>query len=582
MSSKTHPTLALHLGVLAAVCGISFFTCLDQPFYDKGEPREALAVQDIVLRGEWLFPLKRGSEIPSKPPLFHWLGALTSRVAGRVNEFTVRLPSAVLATFGVVVTYVLGRQLFTYRVAFLGGIILSTTFVYVRQATTARVDMTLTFFITLTLALFLALYREFLTGRRWFYIFYAVLGMSALAKGPVGVILPALMVVLFLTLEKRSDLISRFGCHRGLFITFIAATGWYGIALYRGGEEFFNRQVLEENLSRFFGGSGHTHPFYYYVPYVFVDGLPWSFFLPFVTAALVKKKLLSDDNILFLTVWVVVVFVFFSISMGKLSVYLLPLYPGLSLITAAWFYEPPGGERGGLSLRAMAVGFGLMGLFLFSIALLGVLYHDSGWFLSALEPVVKPKDRADLLIVKEAFTRSGWIVSLALFSLSVLWLSVSHNLWFHRIRSLPSRIVLISLVSAFVARRIAVPAIAEARSYRSFVNEVNKLANPRAHLYLYGRSFNSDSVVFYRGGPVPILDVSRETMTEKIAYGSDYIIMTVRDWEKINNELDGKLTPLLRSTGTGPEGDAPLVLVRGAFGQAIPNRPVGASPRQPP
>ncbi len=74
----------LHLFLLSVLCGVLYFPYLGSTaFFDKGEPREALAVQDIVRRGEWLFPLKRATDIPSKPPLFHWSAASVSKVHGQ-------------------------------------------------------------------------------------------------------------------------------------------------------------------------------------------------------------------------------------------------------------------------------------------------------------------------------------------------------------------------------------------------------------------------------------------------------------------------------------------------------------------
>ena len=65
----------LHASLLVLLCGILYFPYLGSiPLFDKGEPREALAVQDIIQRGEWLVPLKRATDVPSKPPLFHWSG----------------------------------------------------------------------------------------------------------------------------------------------------------------------------------------------------------------------------------------------------------------------------------------------------------------------------------------------------------------------------------------------------------------------------------------------------------------------------------------------------------------------------
>jgi 4-amino-4-deoxy-L-arabinose transferase-like glycosyltransferase len=121
-----------------------------------------------------------------------------------------------------------------------------------------------------------------------------------------------------------------------VILTLLVGVGWYAIALTRGGEGFMDRQLLQENIERFAGGSGHTHPVHYYVPYLFSQGLPWSLFLPFLLWDFFKQNLLPDDDTLFLKLWFLVMFAFFSISMGKRPVYLLPLYPALSILMAVW------------------------------------------------------------------------------------------------------------------------------------------------------------------------------------------------------------------------------------------------------
>src|SRR5512134_957339 len=124
----------LHLALLAALSGLLYFPYLGSiPFFDKGEPREALAVQDIVQRGEWLVPLKRATDIPSKPPLFHWSAALITRLTGSFTEATIRFPSALYATLGVLLVFWLGSSVFNLQVAFLGAAILATTMVYQDQ-----------------------------------------------------------------------------------------------------------------------------------------------------------------------------------------------------------------------------------------------------------------------------------------------------------------------------------------------------------------------------------------------------------------------------------------------------------------
>ena len=270
-----------HVILLIALCGVLYFPFLGSvPFFDKGEPREALAVQDIVQRGEWLVPLKRATDIPSKPPLFHSSAASVARVTGSLNEATIRFPSALYATLGVLLIYWLGRKIFDAKTALLGAAILATMMIYQDQALSARVDMTLCFVVTLNLVLFYSLYRGFLTNPIWFYVFYALVGVGTLAKGPLGLVLPALVAGSFLIMQRKWDWFKKFCFHPGVILAFVLAIGWYVIAVTRGGEGFFNRQILQENLGRFFGGSGHSHPIYYYIPYLFSQSLPWSLFLP--------------------------------------------------------------------------------------------------------------------------------------------------------------------------------------------------------------------------------------------------------------------------------------------------------------
>ncbi len=554
---------AIHVLLLLTLCGVLYFPYLGQvPFFDKGEPREALAVQDIVERGEWLFPLKRAAAIPSKPPLFHWSAALVSRMKGELDEATIRLPSAFYATLGVLVVFVLGRKLFGAEVGLVGGAILATTMLYGKQALSARVDMTLCFFVTASLALFYSLYRGLLTRQLWFYVFYAVVGVGALAKGPLGILLPALVAGSFALLKQRWDLISKFCLHPGAILTLLLALGWYAIAITRGGEGFVNRQLLEENLERFFGGSGHSHPFYYYIPYLFSQGLPWSLFLPFVLWDSFKKSSLARDDKLFLALWLAVMFVFFSLSLGKRPVYLLPVYPALALVTAVWIDE----ENGALGVRRLlhrviAVIAALTGIVLLLMTLGALWNHDPGWLLSPIEGRLKPKDRANLLVVKNSLANFGWSFTLVALLSAALWLSLARSLWAARLRAVAPRLVLVSVLGAFVGWRMVMPVIAEARSYRAFMGEVNRRVTPSDKLFLFG-GFNSDGVEFYRGRPIEPLNESLEAMAAKIGPGEYYVIMPQQTWAEIQKRNPSVPTPLLKSDGAGPEGDAPLVLVQ--------------------
>lgn len=565
---KFKSSLAPHLTVLLVLCGILFFSNLGTfPFFNKGEPREGLVVQNIVHQGNWLFPLKMESDIPSKPPLFHWLGAFISIVWGDVTEATVRFPSALLATLGILAVYFLGRKLFSPEIGLLGGVILATSMEYQHLAISARVDMTLTLFVTFSLVLFFALYRGYLTGVVWNYVFYLILGVGVLAKGPISLILSGMVIVCFLALRKRWNYLYRLFFHRGAILTVMVALSWYVLALVEGGEEFFNRQIMHENLGRFFisgeGGSGHQKPFYYYLPYLFSEGLPWSLFFPFLLVEWFKGRRFADEGFLFLAVWAVVVFVFFSLSAGKRPPYILPLYPPLSLLVAVWFHRSNGVGKGEkLGLRLLGAGSLAVGVVLLVSTLRWVWDGEPAWFLSAVVPVLKPKDQANLLIVKEGLVRAGWIFTLFMLFSSLFWISLSHGLWTLRIRTLPFRLALISLFSGFLAQNVVIPSIAKARSYSPFMQEVNRLVKGE-RVYLFSGAFDSGQVVFYRGKNIPVLQWTPQKLAQNLRTTDNYFIMSERDWQKMDAMKGPLPAALLKSKGSGPDGKAHLVLIRG-------------------
>lgn len=552
-----------HLFLLMALCGILYFPYLGSlPFFDKGEPREALAVQDIVQRGEWLVPLKRATDIPSKPPLFHWSAALVAKLTGSLTEATIRFPSALYATLGVLLIYWLGLKVFGAKTALLGAAILATTMVYQDQALSARVDMTLCFVVTLSLVLFFSIYRGYLKNPFWQYFFYAVVGIGTLAKGPLGLLLPGLVAGSFALVERRWDMIRKFSFHPGVVLTLVLATGWYVVAVARGGEGFFDRQILQENLSRFVGGSGHSHPVYYYLPYLFSQSVPWSLFLPFLLWDIFKTGLRMESGRLFLALWFLVMFAFFSISSGKRPVYLLPIYPAASLLLAAWFADFTKAESGRLVFYRVISAFAVVTGLLLLVITLGALWnHEYGWFFAPIERLLKPKDRANVVAVRTQLDSFGWTFTWVSLLAAALWLSLGRSLWHARMSAVAHQLVAVSVLHGFIGWSAVMPVIAKEKSYRSFMAEVNRQVKPADKIYLYG-SFNSDPVIFYRGAVIPKLNQPLQIMAADDGAGNGYLIMPERQWTAMQKIALDLPAPLLRSEGKGAEGDAPLVLMR--------------------
>jgi 4-amino-4-deoxy-L-arabinose transferase-like glycosyltransferase len=118
----------------------------DLPFYTRGEPREGLVVWEMYKSGNWILPAINGDYIPFKPPLFHWFGVLAALVAGGVDEFVARFPSALFGTLGVLFTYGFAARWWNRRAAVMAGVVLATSFEWWQAGTITQVDMTLAFF----------------------------------------------------------------------------------------------------------------------------------------------------------------------------------------------------------------------------------------------------------------------------------------------------------------------------------------------------------------------------------------------------------------------------------------------------
>lgn len=327
------PRIALPL--LFACGGLLFLVNLGgYPLYTKGETREAVTVFDIVHGGGIILPMRAGVEVPSKPLMMHWLAALVSLVAGQVNELTVRLPSAICAILGIIVCNCYVRRFFDDKSALFAALLLGTSLQYL-QAGGARVDMMLTFFLEVALFHFLAI-AERLSERT--VPLYLALAGAVLTKGPIGLVLPALVAAIWIVVMQRMDVLRLLGLGRGAVIVGAIAGGWYLAAIAIGGTAFIHKQVLAENLYRLFArpgfNEGHVHPFYYIEGALIAGFMPWS---PVAVLAAVrgwKQPRKVNGRLNYLLVWVVVILLFYNLPHSKRGVYLLGLYPALSTVVA--------------------------------------------------------------------------------------------------------------------------------------------------------------------------------------------------------------------------------------------------------
>lgn len=328
--------------ILLVLAASLYFPPIDDvPFFTTQEAREAVLVQQEVQTGEWILP-RRNRELPTKPPLFYWLGGLASLAAGEVSEWTVRLPSAILAVGTLIVFFRSVTATWGFEVAWFASIILATSVEWMYAATAARVDMTLAACLT---GSFLSLERALThdaPNRRQLGALYGSMALGTLAKGPVAIAIPVLAAALFLAVQRDFARARSLRPAVGLLVTLSIPAVWYFVAYQRGGVAFLETHFWAENVGRFIDAeasrTGHQHSVFYLIGGLLLGLLPWSLVLPPVLVH-ANRRVRHDPIRLFSLCWVVVIFGLFAASDGKRPIYLLPMYPALALFIGSWWAD---------------------------------------------------------------------------------------------------------------------------------------------------------------------------------------------------------------------------------------------------
>ena len=523
------------------------------PFYTKGEPREAVTVFAIVHGGGVILPQRAGIEIPSKPLLMHWLAALVSLVAGGVNEFSVRLPSALLAIGGVIVCYQYVRRLFDDVIALIAALILATTFQYLQSATGARVDMTLTFFMEVAFFEFI-LMAEGLTRRRM--LLYVAIALAVLTKGPIGLILPGAVALIWIASEKRWNFLPRMNLIRGAIVVLVLAGGWYFAAYFEGGAGFFRKQILTENVFRFAGGSdfheGHIHPFYYMEMALLAGFMPWTILLPIVGVQAGRQPHTIDPRFRYIMIWFITVLVFYNFPQSKRGVYLLCLYPALATIVAIYVCDAvarPETAHTWVRWIARLSGFTMLligGAALVVLAMLLLRPHAAADLLAAINVHAASFQRVlHRTIVQQ------WFVSAAM-PLAV----IATGCFLIRARPRIERIVVavaaVMVLITVEANVVIVPAIANTLSLKDFTDHTMKIVNGNRVGYLGALNYD---VAFYSRRTIPITSMRDPNLPEYLI-GWQSLFVALPESRRSRYDI------LMVSNPTSLDGGDEMVLLR--------------------
>lgn len=371
-----------------------------RPFWTRGEGREAIVVKAMIEQSNFVLPLRNGSDIPSKPPMFHWLASAASFVAGGLSEFTVRLPSALTASCTVVMTFLFCLKFGGIRLGMLSCLLLVSSFEFLRGATHARVDMTFSTFVVASLFLLYTIYEKYRCGERVFFgqnvLLVFILASAVLSKGPVGV-LASIAILLIYHFYRCGFRLKNFLAEVPYLwlistasVAILLSAIWYLLAYREHGLIFLQTQIWNENVARVFvGGQGHRKSIFVAPLYCLAVFLPWALFLPFFPWAFSpSEKISRRGSPYFFALSVILIFLtLVCLSDSKRMVYFLPCLPFFSMILAAGFLRCDKEELE--YQRSIRFGYRLLSLF----ALIA-------WILAlCLAAIVQSPDIVDRLVI---------------------------------------------------------------------------------------------------------------------------------------------------------------------------------------
>lgn len=347
-----HPSaLAKRLYILLFIVVIVFyFYGLESlPLLGPDEPRYAQVAREMFLRGDPITPTLGGHTWFEKPALLYWMIMASFKIFG-VNEWSARLGPAICGLLTIAAVWRVGREVERTSeqardFGFWSVLVAASSLGLIVFARAASFDIVITMTSTWALAFFVLgeLRREkrsaFLIG------FYISIGVSLLAKGLVGIVIPFGVVGLYYLLRRawpaRQVWLSLLW---GMPLAVAVSAIWYGPVIARHGWLFVDEFFIQHHFARYVSNKyHHPQPIYFYPAIILMLALPWTAFLIEALGKARSWVWRGGDNMsivrVFSLVWLAMPIVFFSFSGSKLPGYILPALPAAAFLIADRFRE---------------------------------------------------------------------------------------------------------------------------------------------------------------------------------------------------------------------------------------------------
>lgn len=310
------------------------------PITDTVESNYALTAKEMVTSGNWISPQIYGKFWFDKPVMIYWLLALSMKLFG-YSALAVRIVPALAGALGVSFIYWFVAKLRNERAGMIAAALLATSLQYFIISKLIVTDSLLFIFNAAALAFFYLGYTDQAAAKRWYYLMYPCLGLAVLTKGPVGVMLPGLIILIFLAWRKNWAELRRLKLGVGILLLMLVALPWYGIMFLRHGQEFIHTFFGIHNYLR---ATVSEHPrdnvFYYYLILFMVSTLPWTdLVIGGLSNGWRNYRRHHQELPLFLMIWVGVFLIFYTLMATKYPTYTFPMLFPLAVLTALYIED---------------------------------------------------------------------------------------------------------------------------------------------------------------------------------------------------------------------------------------------------
>lgn len=323
---------ALWLVLLALWLGLWFAGSQYRSLLEPDEGRYAEVPREMVASGNWVTPRYDGVLFFDKPALQYWGTALAYEAFGASN-WTARLWGLLTGLLGMLAVGWAGARAFGRTVGISAALVLGSSLLWVIGSHLNTLDMGVAALLGLSLCTFILAQLPDTAPRAqrgWMLLTWAAMAAAFLSKGLIGIVFPGGALFFYMLWTGQWHLLKRMHWLWGLPLFLVLALPWY-IALNLRHGQFLHYFFVGQQFTRYLSDRfDRSHPFWFFLPVLVVGIFPWLALLP--AALRLPPRQDGFDVRKLLWIWVLMIFVFFSISHSKLPLYLLPVFPAVALL----------------------------------------------------------------------------------------------------------------------------------------------------------------------------------------------------------------------------------------------------------